>query len=156
MNRMNLKMKPLKIKDLPEDVVRHIMSYGYKEHKEYMKEICVKLDRSTILNKNFEIIENEFQNTHSDFTQLLMDVDKNILVKLFKQCTRCNCCTRHCHKRPKYLKGTISKDILTYTENYNDGCICKCRQLSRFICEAYPYSCKGNYSNINYEFVEES
>ena len=141
-----------RIKDLPEDVVQHIMSYGYKEHKEYMKDICVKLDRSRILNQNIEIIEYEYQFCGTSYQEMLINTDKFILLKLFRQCIRCNCCTRHCHKRPKYLDNT-----LTYTENYNDGCTCKCRQLARFICKTFPHSYKGGCSHlsINYLFIDQ-
>jgi MinD superfamily P-loop ATPase len=133
---------------LPEEIQRHIFSFGYAEHRKYMKQLCKKLERDKVLQYNIDVLTSQYNwGGISSFEALLKEVDPDILEKLFNQCVRCNCCTRHCNKRPIY----IDSSELTFTENYDDTCHCKCRQVSRQIVKAYDYSDVG-YANINHLF----
>ena len=136
---------------LPEDLQRHIFSFGYSDHRKHMKQICEKLERGKILNYNIDVLTSQYNYGNiPSLEYLLREVDPNILERLYNQCVRCNCCTKHCNKRGKYIGSTL----LTFTENYDVGCNCKCRQMSRFIERAYDYSDMG-YSTLNHLFKDQ-
>jgi len=117
-------------RSLPDDVMRHIYSFGYSDHRTNMKQICEKLERGKIVNYNIEMIKNEYNSgNYLNLENVLAKLHPTILAKLFIQCSHCNCCTKHCNKRPKYLLI----EQLSYTENYDTGCLCTCRQMARFI-----------------------
>ena len=137
--------------NFPEDIQRHIFSFGYVEHRKYMKHLCEKLERGKVLQHNIDILVNEFNDgDNPSLSHLLKKVDTDILDKLFNQCVRCNCCTKHCNKRPIYIGGKT----LSCTENYDVGCYCKCRQLSRFIQRSYDYY-DGGYCKLNDTFRDQ-
>jgi len=135
---------------LPYDVTRHIYSFGYPEHRQYMKQLCEKIERGKVLDYNINIITNQHRYGRISFEELLKEVDPDILEKLFNQCVRCNCCTKHCNKRPKYLFG----EELNRAENYDVNCPCKCRQFSRSIKKCYEYADNG-YATLNYLFKDQ-
>jgi hypothetical protein len=87
-------------------------------------------------------------------------VDEEVIQDLFKQCTKCYCCSKHCHNRPT----NYYTDDVSIGENYvtNPVCNCKCRHLARFI-KRIEYSenhkKKKKYrkkSTFNIQFIPQS
>ena len=139
------------MEQLPEEIRRHIFSFGYAEYRKYMKNVCEKIERDKVLHYHIDVLTTQYNcGGISNLEKLLKEVDPDILEKLFNQCVRCNCCTKHCNKRPKYIDGVE----LTFTENYDVGCKCKCRQMSRFIRRTYEYADVG-YATLNHLFRDQ-
>jgi len=140
-----------KIQQMPEDVKRHIFTFGYVEHRKHMKKLCEKLQRDKVLQYNINVIVTQYNSGGiSNMVRLLKEVDPDILEKLFNQCVRCNCCTKHCNKRPIY----IGAKTLSVAENYHVECECRCRQMARMIERAYDYSDVG-YAELNHLFIDQ-
>jgi hypothetical protein len=128
-------MLTFKIKDFPPDVASLICSFGYPEHKEHMKEITQQL--TGLLDYNLYLLDEDYLKLfqmnyiggiHEYFTYV---VDDEVLEDLFKQCTKCCCCSKHGHNRPiNYYTNEVS-----IGENFetSEQCQCKCRSIARSI-----------------------
>jgi hypothetical protein len=139
------------IKNLPAEVISLICSFGYPEYKEYMKEICYQINNYTgtgLLNYNLNILDQEYEyllriryvRCMQEF--LTYAVDEKIMQDLFKQCTKCCCCSKHGHNRPiNYYTDEVS-----IGENFidEDECKCNCRHLSRHIKRVVLEPCRKN------------
>ena len=148
-----LKMTQIKltfdIKTLPSEVITLICSFGYPEYKEYMKEICHEITNYTgtgLLAYNLHFLHEEYLHLYRmNYIQCMQEfltyaVDENILKDLFKQCTKCCCCSKHGHNRPtNYYTDDIS---IGESFNTSETCHCTCRSISRNIKrvqESYSY-----------------
>lgn len=148
------------LKTLPLDVIRLICSFGYPEHKTYMKEVCAEVRHQlSVLNHNMGLLQKEkLKMILPTGTQwfLKYEADKNVLHDFFQQCIRCCCCSKHCNNRPtNYLTDEVSVG-----ENFSSGepCHCKCRSISRDIKRAlyenyYPDYPKHRRTRFNVDFV---
>ena len=134
-----------------------------------MSNICYQLTHYTgngLLEYNLYLLEEDFHNLYrmnyiGCMTEYLTyTIDEEILQDLFKQCTKCCCCSKHGHNRPiNYYTDDVS-----IGENFNTDedeiCHCKCRSMSRNIKRAKLY--KENYkkskkcrrkSTFNIQFI---
>lgn len=120
------------LKTLPLDAIRLICSFGYPEHKEYMREIGSQLTGRLAYNMSILLEdEYEYRNKQGRLGFLMEEVDAAVLKELFKQCTKCCCCSKHLHNRPT----RHDTDEVSVGENFNtdDPCHCRCRQIARDI-----------------------
>ena len=134
---MNLKIN---LKSLPAEVVTLICSFGYPEYKEHIKEICHQLTKYTgtgLLEYNLYLLEQDFHNLYRmNYVRCIQEfltyaVDEEVLQDLFKQCTKCCCCSKHGHNRPiNYYTNDVS---IGESFNTDETCHCKCRSVSRNI-----------------------
>jgi hypothetical protein len=156
------------IKTLPTEVTTLICSFGYPEYKEYMNEICYQLTHYTgtgLLQYNLYLLEEDFLSLYRmNYVRCMTEflayaVDEEILQNLFKQCTKCCCCSKHGHNRPT----NYYTDDVSIGENLEEMCHCKCRSLSRNIKRVTMY--KENYkkskkcrrkSTFNIQFISSS
>jgi hypothetical protein len=140
------------IKTLPSEVTTLICSFGYPEYKEYMKEICYQINNYTgtgLLEYNLYLLEEDFHNLYRmNYVRCITEfltyaIDEEILQDLFKQCTKCCCCSKHGHNRPT----NYYTDEVSIGENFNidEMCQCKCRSLSRNIRRVTREPYRENY-----------
>jgi hypothetical protein len=138
-----------KIKDFPPDVASLICSFGYPEYKEHMKDISNHL--IGLLEYNLYLLEEDYLKLcRMNYIQCMPDyltyaIEDEVLEDLFKQCTKCCCCSKHCHNRPT----NYYTDELSIGENFetSEQCHCKCRSLSRNIKRAQCLKLE-NYKKI--------
>ena len=149
-------MTTFSIKDFPPDVATLICSFGYPEYKEHMNEICHQLTHHTgsgLLQYNMKLLYHDFLLLHDLHDLCLQEfltyaVENEVLEDLFVQCTKCYCCSKHCHNKPtNYYTNEVS-----IGENFNtsEPCSCTCRQLARMIQRAEyseEYKRKNRYRN---------
>jgi hypothetical protein len=100
-----------------------------------MKEITNQL--TGLLEYNLYLLEEDYLKLfrmnyiggiHDYFTYV---VDDEVLEDLFKQCTKCCCCSKHGHNRPiNYYTNEVS-----IGENFetSEQCQCQCRSIARNI-----------------------
>jgi hypothetical protein len=158
-NKMEKKIA-MSIKSLPSEVITHICSFGYPEYKEHMKEIHHQM--TGLLEYNLELLFDEFRNLSRVFGIGLHEyikyaIDDDVLEDLFIQCSKCCCCSKHCHNRPlHYYTNEIS-----IGENFeqSEECRCNCRHLARYIKShemTNDYKRKKKYRNrttFNTQFI---
>jgi hypothetical protein len=126
------------IKTLPSEVTSLICSFGYPEYKEYMKEICHQITNYTgsgLLEYNMNLLDEDYRYLlRIRYIQCMQDfltyaVDEEVIQDLFKQCTKCCCCSKHGHNRPtNYYTHEVS-----IGENLAEPCNCICRHMARHI-----------------------
>lgn len=124
-----------KIKDFPPDVATLICSFGYPEYKEHMKHITHQL--TGLLDYNLYLLEEDYLKLYRmNYIRCMPEyltyaVHDEVLEDLFKQCTKCCCCSKHGHNRPK----NYYTDEVSIGENFelSEQCECKCRSLARNI-----------------------
>jgi hypothetical protein len=136
---MNKNILKFDIKNFPSDVITLIYSFGYPEYKEHMKEVCYQLTNYTgtgLVQYNLNLLRQDYYNVHDSYVTCMVDylihaVNNEVLEDLFIQCTRCYCCSKHCHNRPTNYYG----DEVSIGENFetSEQCHCNCRQLARSI-----------------------
>jgi len=138
------------IKDLPIELKRIIFSFGYAQYRTYLKTICYTINyKSFKFNHNIDLLNGDINRYYTEGPYdliniyplriiILLGLSNNKQLKLFNQCIKCYCCTRHCNRRPT----SIHRDVFTYTENYEDDpiCQCSCRQNARYIKEMYHHT----------------
>lgn len=150
MNQMTSTSFVFKIKDFPPDVATLICSFGYPEYKEHMKEIIYQL--TGLLEYNIYLLEEDYLKlSRMNYTRCIIEyltyaVEDEVLEDLFKQCSKCCCCSKHGHNRPK----NYYTDEVSIGENFetSEQCECKCRSIARNIkrVQSSEYS---NYHVIN-------
>ena len=128
-------MTSIKIKDFPPDVASLICSFGYPEYKEHMKEITHQL--TGLLDYNLYLLEQDYiKLIGMNYIRCINEyltylVDDEVLKDFFRQCTKCCCCSKHCHNRPiNYYTHEVS-----IGENFetSEQCQCQCRSMARHI-----------------------
>lgn len=130
----------IKIYDLCDDIIRDIYSFGYPNHRKYMKDICRMIESNhTSIHKhlhdswyrnNTAIPITEFIN--AEFTQ-------TEIVVMFQYYKKCKCCTRHSYYKPN-IKSQHFNPKPAYNPHYNTHnitCYCPCRNMSRHLYLAY-------------------
>jgi len=159
----------IKIKNFPPDITTLICSFGYPEYKEYMNEVCYQLTHFTgngLLEYNLYLLEEDYLYlSRINYVRSIIDflayaVDNEVLENLFIQCTKCHCCSKHCHNRPtNYYTNEVSIGETFVTDEI---CHCKCRSISRNIkrvqsielseCKKYKRKCRRK-STFNIQFI---
>ena len=164
MNQMNQMIRiNQKLKTLPSEILTLICSFGYPEYKEHMKEITNEIiNQSGLLEYNTNLLYEDYYGLHNIHhgclaSYLMYAITDEVLEDLFIQCTKCYCCSKHCHNRPT----NYYTDEVSIGENYetNPICKCQCRQLARFIKRveySENYTRKNKYrqkSTFNIQFI---
>ena len=158
------------IKQLPSEVITLIYSFGYPEYKEHMNEICHEIINYTgtgLVQYNLNLLREDYYNVHNYYVNnyyvtcmvdyLIHAVNNEVLEDLFIQCTRCYCCSKHCHNRPK----NYYTDEVSIGENFetSEQCHCNCRQIARSIKRSHcEYKRKKKYANVitfNTQFIPQ-
>ena len=165
MNQNNqTKVFNLPLKTLPSEILTLICSFGYPEYKEHMKEITNEImNQSGLLEYNMNLLYEDYYRIHNIHhgclgSYLMYAVKDEVLEDLFIQCTKCYCCSKHCHNRPT----NYYTDEVSIGENVTNPCECKCRQLARFIKRveySENYTRKNKYrqkSTFNIQFIFQS
>ena len=157
-----IKMFDIKIlKNFPPDVATLICSFGYPEYKEHMKKIRHQLTQQfTLLEYNMYLMYDDYYRFIRDYDSSLLEylataIEDKVLENLFIQCTKCKCCSKHCHNRPM----NYYTDEVSIGENFDTECQCTCRQLSRFIKRSTELSLEKNNSHLvsfNTQFIPQS
>ena len=155
------------IKSLPSEVTTLICSFGYPEYKDHMKNVMFQINNYT----GTGLLEYNMNLLHEDYIYLLRIryvqcmyeflsyvVDESVMKNLFKQCTKCYCCSRHCHNRPlHYYTNEVS-----IGENFTNDCKCVCRHMARHIKRVQLHPSSENYkkskkcrrkSTFNIQFI---
>ena len=125
-------------------LLRIIYSFGYPEHRLYMKRIVDDFkDEQNTREFNMECIMDDWalyyqsQYYHSGFDMLLSDLFNRQQQKvLLFQMIKCKCCTRHSHNKPILLNDRIIY-YPTSIKHTKDECYCHCRHLSRNLWHCY-------------------
>jgi hypothetical protein len=136
MNQENKVLK-MELKTLPSEILTLICSFGYPEYKEHMKEITNELsNQSGLLKYNMNLLFHDYHHIYYLYNEDLQSYLTNaltdeVLEELFIQCTKCCCCSKHCHNRPT----NYYTDEVSIGENHttNPKCDCTCRHLARWI-----------------------
>lgn len=124
-----------------EDIKRYIYSFGYPEHRIYMKAICQQI------NTPYDFISQLYREWDGyvalSMTQYLHTRYSSCeLHHLYLITKRCNCCTRHSYYKPNLSaiqQNTKTNPNPHYSIIYSTTCSCHCRSLSRQIYNAYWY-----------------
>lgn len=123
-----------------EDIKRLIYSFGYSEHRCYMKEI------STRLNTNLESIKaiidacDYDQDDNSMSYYIKCRFKKDQMIQMYNQTRRCYCCTRHSNYKPDLLRGDLNSNNSPNDQqehSYNEECSCYCRHMCRYVYRVY-------------------
>lgn len=125
-----------------KDIMRLIYSFGYPEHRIYMKKLCYKLD--TVLSNLYithwpkKRICNEPLSTF-----LARERTRYELIFMYKAYKKCQCCTRHCYYKPNLTTKNENTKLnpnpyysnvpngMSKTKFY--GCKCLCRLYIRHV-----------------------
>ena len=136
------------IRKLNDDIIRHIYSFGYAEHRIYMKE----MSKSIHVCGDYDPIGWPQNRVNGELlnTFLIRTHTRNELIDLFNKYNRCKCCTRHACFKPNlfnmelnprlkpnpYYRYNVKEDFIFYPTKYH-FCLCKCRHNSRHVYVAY-------------------
>jgi hypothetical protein len=118
-----------------EDIVRHIYSFGYPEHRLYMKQLCKEIN--SVLSGNIYPVgwpENRIGG-EALCTFLQREKTYEELIDLYETYKNCKCCTRHCCYKPKLATMDYNCKLNPnpyYTRKYYK-CNCQCRALMRHV-----------------------
>jgi hypothetical protein len=112
-----------------EDLKRHIFSFGYPEHREFVHSL------KETLQVDCDRFQNMFMNHSGDGCMsqyLLEEFTEAEMIEWMDYFNRCKCCTRHSHYKPFICaKGANVPDRHTTVDYYYSDCSCACRHLAR-------------------------
>jgi len=116
-----------------EDIMRHIYSFGYPEHRIYMKQLCkeINTDLPDLSNWKQNRINLEIMSTYLKRTYKRVE-----LIELNHKYNKCRCCTRHSYNKPNLLNRELNLR-LRQKPYYENICKCNCRHITRHIFKAY-------------------
>lgn len=118
-----------------EDIIRHIYSFGYPEHRMYMKQLCKDIH----INGNINPIGWPQNRRNGEaLCVFLRRKTYEELIDLYKTYKQCQCCTRHCYYKPNLVNEHVKLEPNPYYSyvNLNDVCNCKCRHNLRIVYNA--------------------
>jgi hypothetical protein len=124
-----------------EDLKRHIFSFGYPGHRNHMNALCKEVRHETVSRYGKELLTS----VPRYYFQCLgkrEDILNDLL--LFFRCNRCQCCSRHCHRKPAiiidhphgfmFLEGEEKR---VPEDKFVDLCDCYCRRNMRRMVQDY-------------------
>lgn len=129
-----------------DDIIRHIFSFGYPEHRTYMKQLSKEINVCGDYDPigwsenrvNGELLCNFLRRTHT----------RNEIIHLFNTYKKCKCCTRHACFKPDLFNMKLNPRLnpnpyyrykdehIFYPTKYH-FCLCKCRHNIRHVYVAY-------------------
>lgn len=133
---------------LPNDIIRHIFSFGDPMHRTHVRIINEKIKHIHFTRYCI------FQMVYDDVclyialnpTVFALGIDKvmrlyplQVKQKIFRLCTSCTCCATHCSNRPRVLDYTSNTPI-----QKGDRCYCSCRSLARILHHSYRFPVEIN------------
>ena len=130
-----------------EDIMRHIYSFGYPEHRFYMKciQFHMKDKKYNITNNMHYILDDWSFYVDSQIYGAIYDLflhkllNKKNQKKLIKQLGTCYCCNRHCQNRPRVVFDEIIYHDDGKKYQKDEECQCMCRQMSRDLLHIYDF-----------------
>lgn len=134
---------------LCDDIIRDIYSFGYPNHRVYMKDICKRIESNhDTLDKYLS--DSWYQNSLHDNHNTPMDIfiktqfTQTEMVNMFNYYKKCRCCTRHSYYKPD-IKRQHFNPKPEYNPHYTNDttCLCTCRHMSRHL-----YSASVNYRSL--------
>jgi hypothetical protein len=120
------------------DLIRHIYSFGDPDHRQQMIEICKELRHENVSRYGKELLssipkyyyEHSTKDAHSEF--MLESL------KQFFRCGRCQCCSRHAHRKPTMIRDPpygylcLEREERHVPEDKHlEPCDCSCRKIMR-------------------------
>lgn len=133
----------INICELCDDIIRDIYSFGYPNHRVYMKSVCEMIESNhDPLDKYLsDAWYKNGQHDHHDTpmsTFIKTQFTQTDILYMFHYYKKCRCCTRHSYYKPdiKYQQQNPKPD---YNPHYthDDTCSCSCRHMSRHLYSAY-------------------
>lgn len=130
--------------NLCDDILRDVYSFGYPNHRVYMKEICqeIELNHETIhkylsyaweQNGELELYDG---NSMSDYIK--RQFHRHEIMHMFRYYKKCRCCTRHSHYKPDITRQQRNpKPDHNPHYTHDTTCLCSCRHMSRHLYSAY-------------------
>jgi len=125
------------MEQMNSDLKRLIYSFGYPEHRVYMKEIVEYFKHQAFKREhNLKCIRRDFQvNIHVSpcpLRQLLPELF-NITQHeiLLNQMIDCRCCTNHSHSKP--VRGGDGYYTSEAPKTQKEDCSCGCRNMARIL-----------------------
>lgn len=120
-----------------EDIMRHIYSFGYAKHRDYMKELSKEIN--SVLSGNIEPIGWFENRIGGEALCIFLYREKTYdeLIDLYHIYKNCYCCTRHSCYKPKLSNMDENVKLNPnpyYTKKrkyYN--CKCQCRAYIRHV-----------------------
>lgn len=130
--------------DLCDDILRDVYSFGYPNHRVYMKDICamIETNHDTIHNnlsyaweRNGEL---DLSGGASMSEFIRRHFNRHEILYMFRRYKNCRCCTRHSYYKPD-IKCRQHNPKPTHNPHYtyDSTCSCPCRHMSRHLYSAY-------------------
>ena len=120
-----------------KDIMRLIYSFGYAEHRHYMKE----MSKSIRVCGNYDPIgwpENRVND--EALPTFLKRKSRTELIDLYNRYNKCRCCTRHSYFKPKLFEMRLNPKITPnpyYKTDETTECACVCRHRARLVFIVY-------------------
>ena len=131
----------LQVNDLCDDIIRDIYSFGYPNHRVYMRNTCDSI--SSTHHPIQEVIQDAWDEEGGG--ECMSEIIKSQFIPtdilyMFHYYKKCRCCTRHSYYKPD-IKCQQFNPKPNYNPHYNrdytDECACVCRHMSRHLYSAY-------------------
>lgn len=117
------------------DIMRLIYSFGYSEHRHYMKE----MSKSIVCEDYDPIGWPEKRVNNESLCTFLKRKSWIELIDLYNRYNKCHCCTRHSYFKPKLFEMRLNPKIIPnpYYTTYDKSTECACRHRSRLVFIVY-------------------
>jgi hypothetical protein len=117
------------------DLKRHIFSFGYPEHREFM---CSIKESLKIDCEPFVQMYGQNHNERDMIQYIMEEYTEPEMLSSIRYFNRCRCCTRHSFKPfIKVVDGVTHVFNDSHNINLIKDCHCSCRHISRQIVNAF-------------------
>ena len=122
-----------------EDLKRNIFSFGYPEHREFMKSLTESLKVDCM---PFIRMYKENCNDRCMGKYILDEYTESEILSSIHYFNRCRCCTRHSHYQPRFeivdgITAIYMDTHYTHYNNHKNVCECRCQTIARHMINAY-------------------
>lgn len=120
---------------LNEDIIRYIFSFGYPQHRTYMKELCKDI------NTHLKEIKGWRKNrvNHESLCEYIYRThNEREIIEVYKNYKSCCCCTRHSFYKPNLFRKEENHKVYPNIHySVNNVCVCNCRHITRQIYNSF-------------------
>ena len=123
------------IQSLPQELVIYIYTFSVT-HRALWNAVLEQLQAAVGHKKGGEYISS-FEDSYEDWPNGFGDFLHHKCVDrdgLFTALTKCRCCPRHLHNRPKNLYTGRWDETSSTEQTWDENCDCSCRHISRTLC----------------------
>lgn len=127
-----------------KDIMRHIYSFGYPEHRNYMKRLSYEMDTNLT---GFNITPKDWpkdrRHGESLCSFLAREKSRSELIDMYHMYKNCHCCSRHCYYKPNLYELNENPKLIPnpHYETTPTGmcklkfytCKCNCRSYIRHV-----------------------